>query len=139
VLFLSVIADVGPKLHPFQRHLRVPGVRIMSFADLLLREAGQMAATLKKSLPGVIDEKRRLERSQPQSGHAERLAFLTREAQTGLSGPARLAAYQPDTTRHPDCPYCWMIKGRHVPLLPALGSPGIVACRHCGGRYIEWL
>lgn len=110
----------------------------MSLAGLLRREAGQMAANLKKSLPGVMDEKTRLERSQPQSWHAERLAFLTREEHAGLSGPARLAAYKPDMTMHPDCPYCWMLGGRHMPLMPA-GSPGTVACPHCGGRYIEWL
>jgi|GEM_PF-6671941 len=110
----------------------------MSLADLLRREAGQMAATLKKSLPGVMDEKRRLEGSQQQSWHIERLAFLTREVHTGLSGPARLAAYKPDMTRRPDCPYCWMLEGRHMPLMPDFASPGIIACPHCGGRYIEW-
>lgn len=98
-----------------------------------------MAATLKKHLPGVVDEKRRLERSQPQSWHAERLAFLTKEEHAGLNGPARLAAYKPDTAIHPDCPYCWMLEGRHMPLIPDLGSPGTAACSNCGGRYIEWL
>jgi hypothetical protein len=111
----------------------------MNFADLLRKEAGRMAATLKKSLPGVMDEKRHLERSQPESWHTERLAFLTREEHAGLSGPARLAAYKPNMTIHPDCPYCWMLEGRHMALMPDLGSPGTVACPRCGGRYIEWL
>jgi hypothetical protein len=111
----------------------------MSLARLLRKEAGQMAANLRKALPGVIEEKGRLERSQPQSWHAERLACLMREEHAGLSGPARLAAYKPDMTIHPDCPYCWMLAGRHMPLMPELGSPGTVACPHCGGRYIEWL
>jgi len=111
----------------------------MTLADLLRNEAGQMAATLKKHLPRVVDEKRRLERSQPQSWHAERLALLTKEEHAGLNGPTRLAAYKPDMAIHPDCPYCWMLEGRHTPLMPDLASPGTVACPHCGGRYIEWL
>lgn len=111
----------------------------MSLAEMLRKEAGQMAATLRKSLPGITDEKRRLERSPSQSWHVARLAFLTREEHAGVSGPARLAAYKPDMTIHPDCPYCWMLEGRHMPLMPDLGSPGTVACPHCGGRYIEWL
>ena len=111
----------------------------MGLADLLRKEAGQMAATLKRGLSGVIDERRQLERSQPQYWHAERLAFLAKEEHAGLNGPARLAAYRPDMTTYPDCPYCWMLEGRHMPLRPDFGSPGTVACPHCGGRYIEWL
>ena len=111
----------------------------MSLADLLRKEAGQMATALKRGLSGVIDEERRLKRSQPQSWHSERLAFLAKEKNAGLSGPARLAAYNPDMTEHPDCPYCWMLEGRQMALVPDLGSPGTIACPHCGGRYIEWL
>lgn len=111
----------------------------MSLADLLRREAGQMAATLRRGLPRVMDEKKRLERSQPQSWHAERLAFLAREAHAGLSGRARLAAYKPEMTTRPDCPYCWMLEGRRMPLLPEPGSVGTVTCLQCGGRYVEWL
>ncbi len=110
----------------------------MSFADLLRKEASRMAETLKKGLPDVIDEKGRLERSQPQSRHAERLARLAKEEHVGLSGPERLAAYKPDMTIDPECPYCWMLEGRHMPLKADPGSPGTVACPHCGGRYIEW-
>jgi hypothetical protein len=111
----------------------------MSLAEMLRKEAGQLAATLRKGLPGITDEKRRLELSPYQSWHVARLAFLTKEEHAGVSGPARLAAYKPDMTIHPDCPYCWMLEGRHMPLMPDLGSPGTVACPHCGGRYIEWL
>jgi hypothetical protein len=111
----------------------------MTFAEMLRKEAGQMAATLRRGLPGITDEKRRLERSPSRSSHVARLAFLKREEHTGVSGPARLAAYKPDMTTHPDCPYCWMLEGRHTPLMPDLGSPGTIACQLCGGRYIEWL
>jgi hypothetical protein len=110
----------------------------MSFTDLLRREAARMAETLKKGLPNIIDEKGRLERSQPQAWHAARLALLAREERAGLSGPERLAAYTPDTTINPECPYCWMLEGRHMPLKADPRSPGTVACPHCGGRYIEW-
>jgi len=111
----------------------------MSLVDLLLKEAGQMAANLKKGLPQVVEEKRRLETSPRESWHAERLAFLGREEQAGLGGPDRLAAYTPALTTHPDCPYCWMLEGKHMPLMADLGSPGTISCPHCGGRYIEWL
>lgn len=111
----------------------------MSLALLLRKEAGRMAANLRKGLPGVIEEKKRLKRSQSRSRHVERLASLTRDEHAGLSGPVRLAAYKPDMMKSPDCPYCWMLDGKHMSLVPDFESPGTVACPHCGGRYIEWL
>ena len=111
----------------------------MSLAELLRKEAGHMAANLKRALPRVVEEKIRLEKSPLESWHAERLAFLGKEEHAGVNAPGRFAAYKPEKAEHPDCPYCWMLEGKHMALMPDLASVGTIACPHCGGRYIEWL
>lgn len=106
----------------------------MGIGYRLRADAELMANSLKRELPSTMFELQEL--SQHQGRHTSKLETLIREQEAVAAAEGRLEQYKPHLHQRPlECPYCWIIDGRHSVLAPVPGPIHAICCERCGCEY----
>lgn len=106
----------------------------MSIGYRLRAEAELMANSLKQELPSTTFELQEL--SQRSGQYTSKQELLIREQEAAAAAESRLDQYKPHLHQRPlECPYCWIIEGKHSILAPVPGPTHAIRCERCGCEY----
>lgn len=106
----------------------------MSIGYRLRAEAELMASSLKQDLSSSVFELQQLYHRPEQ--YTSKLEILIREQEATAAAESRLDQYQPHLHQRPlECPYCWIIEGKHSVLTPVPGPTHAISCERCGCEY----